>query len=399
MKIYDKNELLQKPICDVIDIIAAEPRNPRFSCEDVKSLLAKNPLQFYSAVANGNKPGDVNGSKPMTVSALLNDIVEDDGSGLDGFERMLRHLGINLRNDASKGVYVGTMDLFFTADAGTALVPEFISRTLREVAEDISWDVNSLIAEHVYTPNGSYREPKLDLSNLDAGMGDVAAGAELPEIFFAFTENAKTINKKGCVFRTTYEAIRRTPINLFQLALKRVAIASNSGLMTKLVSVLINGAGSTQTKNAINSNDTNGSHSLLYETWLKFIRGVDGLRYSKVVGDIDAIIAVLLAAKPSVDPIQLLSYFAAAKSGIMGELLNMQNKQWGEVELIVHDSVSQWSLVAVDPRYAAVEVTEIGAEIVEKEQIVARQIKGITITNANDFYVNDPTSIKIMTNI
>lgn len=383
---------------ELLKQLAADRAAPRMSEDEVAKMLANPEIaqRLYEACRVASDDGT---SCIGTLTGALNLMLDksDERPGMNGFERMLAKLNIPVRNDMKNGTIAGIMDLFFSTPAGTALVPEFIVQTLRDVAEE-QWDISGLVAERVFTPNGTFKQPYLDLSNLDTHVGVVGEGADLPEVSLKFTEFSKTIGKRGCIFRYSYESVRRMSIPLFQLALQRIAFSNVSDLVAALIEVLI-AAVTPVAKSTYNGADANDSNAILYETFLNYTGANNGLRYSKVLGNLQTIIKVLTMGRPSVDPMLLNALTAQLAKGMTGQGVRVQNPQWGDVELIVHPSIADWTLVAIDPRFAALQITEAGADIVESGKIIRNQTNELAITMADDFVTFDTSAIRVMSNI
>jgi len=387
-------DLMQGGPAKVVNELVNDSGVDRLSVENVIEMLNADGLKFYSACQD-IKTGD--GDTPMTGTAVLTNLLGKSEDGLDGFEQVCQRLNIPTKNNSELGIFAGKMNLFFNTTAGTALVPEFVSRTMREAARE-SWDVRGLIAENVITPNGTYREWGLDLSAIKTGMKQIAPGGEYPEALLVFNEAAQTVGKRGVKFVATYEAIREMPIPLFKLAIKEIALKSRRDQVGELVGTIF-AAGTSATKNSFNTGDTNGTGTIQYKTHLKFTAMDEGYKFTKILGDIDMIIAVLLMQKPSVDPIQLMNFFSDRKRAIIGEDIKVQNSQWNGTELIVHPDCPATTLAAIDPKFAAVQVTTAGVKLTEAEKIMSRQLEALYVTLADAFYIRSNAAIRKMTNI
>lgn len=377
-------------------LLVNDREQPRLSPADVAGLLAnKNTAIGLYEAAGDMLTGDA--KSPMTLTHLLSHLLGTEGE-MNGLELMLSELGIRVSNDIENGVYAGDMNLFFATPAGTALVPEFISQKLREVAQR-EWNLNGLVAERVFTPNGTFRQPYLDLTNIVAGMSPVEEGGDLPEIKLAFSEASKTIAKRGCQFLVSYEAVKHVAINLFLLALDRIGYQMSLDDSAKLVAALVNGSTGQAKSVFAAAGDANDSHSIVYETWLNFISENSGRVYSKVLGTKESIIKVLLMAKSNVDIEMALRLLSRDGGANMGEITGVQNKQWSQVDLAIHPNVPAWTLIAEDPRYAVVQVSEIGADISETARVIEKQLNRLTMSKREDFFVFDASSIRRMTNL
>jgi hypothetical protein len=83
----------------------------------------------------------------------------------------------------------------------------------------------------------------------------------------------------------------------------------------------------------------------------------------------------------------------------MGDVLQMRDKAWSNVELIIDSSVPANSLIALDPDFAIGEVIELGSQIQESDRDIRSQQYIATVSEAAKHWVLDSTSIRVMTNI
>ncbi len=392
-----KENLMQEPIMKIIPEAVLDHKFEGFDEEDVAKLLDKHKVDFY-VVCQGMKD-DRGLDRGITVSAALNRMMKPDPSGknLDGFDRMLRYLNIPVQNDANYGVYTGTMDLFYSSQAGTALIPEFINRELRKIHEE-RYSLKGLISEQVYTPNGLYEVPEWDLSELDAGLRPVGEKGEFPRARLGFSSVSGKVAKRGVILEASYEVVRRMNINVIRNFLQRVAVTNEADLMGELLETLLN-AQTAIAKKSWNDKETNDSGTLLYDSWLTFMAGTTGLRFNKVAGNLASVIKVMLMQKPSVDPIQLSSMFATLKKSKLGESVSLRSGKWEDIEIIDHADVPAGTLVAWDSKFAAIQYTEAGLNLIETGKVINRQFHEIVISMGDEFAVPESATVRKMDHI
>jgi hypothetical protein len=386
--------LQNMPLSKAVNELATNHEVPRVTPAQFVALLKGRENQFTAACLEINRAG-VN--TPMLEHAVINQIVASDSKELTGFEAVLRELRIPLRSDRENGIAGGTMAFFLDTDIGTALLPTYVKASLAKFAEE-NPGTEGLIATRELTPNGSFLQPTLDLSAIDAGMRPVARGQELPEIKIGFSQLAAETKKFGAVIASPYETIRRVPISVVDVASRRIAVTANEAKFSNLIEIIY-GAGTGVAKSTWNTADTVAGQ-IKYETWLNFTaKDQAGRRFNKVAGRLATLIAILTAPKPGVDPMMLSEVFAAARRETLGEQVAMRNKPWHNVELIASESVPANTLVAWDSNFAAGELLEIGSQISESGNLIRRQISEITISENLEHFILDADAIRIMTNI
>jgi|GEM_PF-6181684 len=391
-------EMLSLGLVKAVPKLVAERDMPRLTAAQFYALMkaTKHPVQDLQD-ACGNI--EINGARvPMMDYAVIEQIVAaDPASRLSPFELVLREAGIYTRTCNGIRMAGGTMNLFIDSDVGSALLPTFISKQLQSFSERES-TTDGLIAYRDFTPTGSFLQAKIDFSTLDADMKLVSKTAALPEIVIEFAEETTTAKNKGCAVKIPYKLRRAAPIAVLQVALQRIAAARSRAKLVDLISVAYNGVASANSKTKVgwNAGDASPSGEIEYKTWLKFIaKSASGQSYKAVIGDLDSIVAVLLAPKPSADPMTLSAMFDTQRRVIMGEALKMRDQQWSQVELIVDETAPAKSLTALDPRFAISEVIELGSDISESDKNIIGQYWVATVSEASAHAVVDDTSIRV----
>jgi hypothetical protein len=386
-----------------INKLVTDREHPRLTPGEFVALLEaqkKAARPEFMAACHGIERGGKR--TPMMEHAVVDSIVATpDGANLSPFECVLRELGINVHGSREHRAAGGTMDLFIDSDVGSALLPTFISKTLLDFAER-RYTTNGLIAMRDFTPTGAFLKANIDFTTLDADLKLVGKAAELPEVKIEFGEDSTTTQNKGAAIVVPYKLVRAASIQVLQVALRRVAASQSRAKLVDLISVAYNGAdnANVKTKAQWNTTDAGVAGSLDYKTYLTFVGMSDsGQMYTKVIGNLDMILAVLLAPKPSIDPAMLSSILAEKRQVVMGDVLQMRDKAWSNVELIIDSSVPANSLIALDPDFAIGEVIELGSQIQESDRDIRSQQYIATVSEAAKHWVLDSTSIRVMTNI
>ena len=328
----------------------------------------------------------------MTFSQLLERInpSEADGKGLDAFERQCRRFGIVLRNIPEKGIWASKGEMFFQSNQPSSriLFPEFLNRIARAaILED--YDINWVVANIRPIDSGAFRSLYIDDTAAQRRKARVGQGAGFPTTKVSWSEQAGSLLKNGIRILMSYEFVRRADIPLIQLVISRILLQGRVDDFSDVINVLINGDDHASPANpasvdALTTMDTGaGAGTLTYKGYLKFGNQFRPYRMNVAIGAIDTIIQVILCAKPTVDPIQLLSLLQS-KERIIGESIVLANPIWGQVNLIIHDDVPALKLIGLDKRYTLEKVTEIGADLQETNKLITEQFDEIVLSECSN---------------
>ena len=377
------------PIVDTISA-SVNDQQMKFAPAQIAQLLATHGTKFYEGCYNIQDAKNKQ-THPMTLSAVLEHIMAADESKLSAFDRMLMYHRIPVLNVSDRGIYAANMDLFFRTPSSTALVPEFINRVLRKQVEE-EYSLGDMVAELIMTPNGSYKQPKLDLTNISAGMGRTAEYARSPKARLAFTEDSKTVGERSIALEVSYRAMRHIPINLFTLFLKRVAMADSEDLVGMAVETLETAAGTPTAKATVNNADT-GTLSMQYKTWLNMCARSGGHKWDRGVCKQATAIAILTMARPNPDFMQMMSAIKPGDAGINAGV-QLQKKRWTPCELIDHETAASQQLTLFDRAFALLHIKEIGVSLTETDRIIDGGFEQIVVRDSDDFCVFDSTAVK-----
>lgn len=378
-----------EPVKDTIQFAAENPEFG-FTEEQLAEYMAKTGRKFYEESTSIFSEGR---EQLMTASQAINVLLKKDDSGLDGFERMLAFHCIPVRNDLEHGIAAGSLDLFFKTPSATALVPEFISRTLLKYATE-DYSLGDIVAELILTPNGTYRQPSIDESGMETGFGRVAEYAKSPVARLKFSEVTKTVGDRTIALQLSYKAKKDVPLNLFMLFLKWVARADAEDLLTRAVEVLESAAGTPIGKTTLDSSLAANDGTLSYKAWLKMTRKENGYKWDRAVGRSEVTDAVMLMQRPSVDPIQISSIYAAMVDEKFKAGVSMSNIRRVPTQLLESEKISANTLVLFDRDYALNHIKEIGVDITEYDKIINGRFEEVVVSKSDDFCVFVSSAVK-----
>ncbi len=389
-KAFEKNT-------SVKDVIQRAHEYPdfRFSEAEVGELMAVHGRNFYEFGTQVQEGGQ---NRLISVSQTLNTLMEKDesGSDLDGFQRLLRHYRLPIKNDLSAGVYAATMDCFFETPQKTALVPEFISRQLLKQAEE-TYDLGDIVAELIMSPNGTFKQPKLDLTGVKAGFSPVGEYTRAKPARIKFGEVSTSVFKRGIAFQVSYEAMKDVPLNLLALFIQRVAMKDSEDLLGRAIAKLVEAAGTPTSKTAVGATgvvETADDGNINIRTWLKMTRMTGGHYWDRCFASSDVAEAIMTMAKPGNDLLTMSDIYAGLLREKMGVDVSLSNIRRKPVQIIEHEDIAAKTVVFIDRRYALLHIKEIGVDMEEYDKIINGRFHEVVVTRADDFSVFDSTSVK-----
>lgn len=327
----------------------------------------------------------------MTFSQLLERIHPSaSGDKLDAFEKQCKRFGIVLKNIPKKGIWASKGEMFFQSNqpASRILFPEFLNRVARiALLED--YDINWVIANIRPIDSGAFRSLYISDTVAKRRKARVAEGGEFPTTKVSWSEQAGSVFKNGVRILMNYEFVRRASIPLVELVIGRILLQSRIDNFADVVNVLINGddhavpanPATVDTLTALDTAATAGT--LSYKGYLKFGNQFRPYKMNVGIGNIDTILQVVLCAKPTTDPIQLLSLLQS-KEAKLGESISIINPAWGKVNLIVHNDVPAHKLIGLDKRYGLEKIVEIGADLQETNKIIKEQFDEIVLSESSN---------------
>lgn len=205
-----------------------------------------------------------------------------EGNKLDAFERMLKAANIVTTSDPARGFQAHRFQDFDNDPAKRALIPEIMQRAWmkgalgRDVSTRAFYSASDQIPgtnmnpfaydPRVYAPMIA---PAIPLDQVVAGtqmidgvnymafyltndvsqehLARVSEGAELPRVFLTGGKRQIALKKFGRIIETTYEAVRRMPVDMVAFHVARIAVRAQIDKVGAALDVLVNGDGNTGT--------------------------------------------------------------------------------------------------------------------------------------------------------
>ena len=273
--------------------------------------------------------------------------------GLDAFQRQLKRFDIKVSGPGSDPV-----EQFFATSGGAALFPEYVSRAVRQGMERAS-KVTDLVATVTTIDGLDYRT--LDPDGGTWGPTVVAEGGVLPTATLRTSSGLVTLQKRGQLLSTSYEALRLQKLDLFTVILGQIGASIANAQMNDAVDALINGDDS---KDGIVFDTTT---SLAYADFLKLWAGLAPFQLNVIAAGTDAIQKLLQ-----------ISEFKDAQAGLNFQGTGKLCTPLGATLVHVPD-MEEGKIIALD-KNCALEMIQAGGVCVDSGKLVDHQLDEIAIS-------------------
>lgn len=181
--------------------------------------------------------------------------------GLDAYQRQLKRFDIKVSGSSSDCV-----EKFFQTSSSAALFPEYISRAVRQGMEqaDVLGDI---IAAVTHIDSLDYRSIVSVPTDSEKELQIVAEGAAIPETEVRTQENLVTLNKRGRMLVSSYEALRFQRLDLFTVTLKQIGAYIARTQLKDAVNVIISGDGNSNAAPTVAASGSSLAYSDIVNLW------------------------------------------------------------------------------------------------------------------------------------
>lgn len=204
-------------------------------------------------------------------------------AGLDAFGRQLKRFDIKVSGPNSDIV-----EKFFKTSDSAVLFPEYISRAVKQGMEEANV-LPEIVATTTKIEGMDYRTITSDISDNAGELNDVAEGAAIPEINVRTQDNLVTLNKRGRMLVSSYEALRFQHLDVFTVILKQIGAYIASAQLDDAVDVLLNGDGN----NNAATGETKAGDSLAYSDLVTLWTSLSPYKMTTMLGNSAALQAIL----------------------------------------------------------------------------------------------------------
>lgn len=283
--------------------------------------------------------------------------------GLDAFERQLKRFDIKV-----KGANSDTIDKFFSTTDSAALFPEYVSRAVRQGAEEAN-TLDSLVATKTNINGYDYRSIVSDMTDDAKKLVEVEEGAQIPETTIRVQNNLIRLKKYGRMLSASYEALRFQKIDLFTITLRQIGAY----------------IARTQFEDAINTFML-GDGNIAELSPIKTIDKDNGLSYAELVNLWQELspyeMNTIITNKAMASKILLMPEFRDANAGLNFHGTGKMMTPLG-AKLIVSDVLGN-DVIGIDKNYALEFITAGGVQT-EFDKLIDRQLERVAITQISGF--------------
>jgi hypothetical protein len=353
----------------------------------------------------------------------------------DAFGRLVRSAGIITNSVPARGIIAMPLSAFERDEQTKVLLPEFLARIWRravaptmnravylssdsasgspfnpfavapgprfpEIAPAIP--LTELIAFNTGIDSNVYKSFYLNHDIEQTRMKRVVEATEIPRAKLIGQERTIQLFKYGRALETSYETLRRMPIDLVAFHIRRIAVQTDADKVTAVLDVIINGDGNSNTSAVVYNRTTldpstaagqPNDGKFTVRAWLAF-----KAKFKNPY----ALTTVLAQEGPYLD-LQLLDIgnanwplFMLAAQGGFGGFTPINPNLSAQVALGNTDEAPASKLVGLDRRTTVERVFEIGANIQEVQRYITRQTEVLTMTETEGYAILDNSGSKIL---
>ncbi len=303
--------------------------------------------------------------KGITFSELLGKEAPSQVEGLDAFEFALFERDINLKT--------ATVEAFYRTKEDSILFPEFINRNVRIGMVGLGrFDLilDELIATTTTIDSGVYEtvNAQFDVKNLD--FKRIAEGAPFPTVTIASGKQSIRLAKIGVALDATYEVLRRMKLPLLSIHMQLIGQRLAKRMVAYAMYNIVNGDG--------NGNGAPATQAtpVTYENLLDFFLGMETWEASVWTGK-----TALLKEILKLDEFKDSRLFDTAATGNLARVFGYNIRRFNWTETSLGDS----QLIAVAKNAALELVKESGAELIETDKVIDKQLEKTVISQVLGF--------------
>lgn len=296
------------------------------------------------------------------------DLKDEAGRPLDAFEQALASYGI-----VTRGPYAAKADLFFTDPNARVLFPEYLERVFRWAEAEGTNEllIGDLVAETVNIDSTTYKAEYID-EGQDVAALEYTEGAEAPVLNIRRHEQSISLKKYGGQIKMTYEVLRRVQLPVLETWIRKIALDTRRAKVRRAVLTLLNGDGNSNPAPNVNRGTTAWAFDDLVDLMLDFSESFEP---SVFVADKSTTLRAILKFPVFIDP-SATSQGAGFRDGRWPMPLGKELKY----VVGVSEMASPERILAVDKRFALVEVRESGSTLTERDRLIETQFERIVFS-------------------
>lgn len=296
-----------------------------------------------------------------------------DLAGLDAYERQLKRFNIKVKGENSDVV-----ESFFKTTDSSVLFAEFVKRCILQGME-LSSILPSIVATITNVENNDYRTVK---STTDVSADSaVSETNELPETIIQTKTNLVTMNKRGRIISTSYEALRHKRLDLLAVTLRKIGADIARAQLGDAVGVLVNGD---ETSNGAAAVTPVSASGIAYADLLELWANLSGYELNTILANTETMQA-LLSLNELKDAQTILNFKGA------GQVITPLGATLHRV-----DAVDTKTIIGFD-RNCALEMVQLGDLDVDYDKLIDKQLERASVCATAGFAKIFADSAKKMT--
>lgn len=301
----------------------------------------------------------------ITFSELLAVESPSKKEGLDAFEFALMERDINLKKD--------TVERFYRTTEDSILFPEFINRNIRIGMAGLGrfdLQLEELIATTTTIDSGVYETVKAEFDAKRIDFKRITEGAPFPTVTMSTGKNSIKLAKVGLALDASYEVLRRMKLPLMAIHMQLIGQRLAKRNVAYAMYNIINGDGND------NAAPATAPTAVSYDALLDFFLDMENWEATVWTAK-KALLKTILKLNEFKDPL----LFDTAKTGDLAKTFGLNIKRFNWTETTLGDNL----LVAVAKNAALELVKESGAELVETDKVIDKQLEKTVISNVLGF--------------
>lgn len=303
--------------------------------------------------------------KGMTFSELLAVESPSQKEGLDAFEFALYERDINLKKD--------TVEKFYRTKEDSILFPEFINRNVRIgiaglSAQDLT--IEDMVATTTTIDAGVYDTVNAQFTEKNLDFKKIAEGAPFPTVTISSAKQSVRLAKIGVALDASYEVLRRMKLPLMAIHMQLIGKRLAKRMVAYAMYNVINGDGND------NAAPATAATPLSYDNLLDFYLDMDNWEATVWAAKTAEIKAMLKLAE-----FKDSRLFDTARSGVLATPFGRDMKRFNWTETTLGNGL----IVQLDKSAALELVKESGAELIETDKVIDKQLEKTVISQVIGF--------------
>lgn len=349
---------------------------------------------------------------------------------LDAFSQLCQQKQIITRSDYEQGVYATEPKALLTTDEGKVILTEIIDRAARaaqfrstahtsqeagagdalrpyyegmlQMDVDIQPQIplHTLLRKIVPISGRDYRKPIIINDNDAFTEQSVAETANLPEVRIQNSEAQIRLNKRGLLYRFSYDFLSTTDLLVDHVALLTMEVATRReiGKVNQLISVVKNGDGNPNTAAHQHTHTSLGltAGTLTPELFLRFQKQFQSPYYGTIylMGEQTATTFQTLRFSNSVMFHQAQNPGNSPSPFVNFQALNSQGQaiQYGWIS--DEDVMDENDIIAIDKNRGVEFIIQMGSQLMESARNIEDQTQAVTCSETYAFCIYQQNALR-----